>query len=82
MNTITADPSLQQSLSALPGVTEVRDSQGVVLGFFAPASRELAEAYAKAAAHFDPAEMKRRKSSSEAGRTTKELLARIQSSET
>jgi hypothetical protein len=77
MNTITADPSLQKSLAALPGLTEVRDSQGAVLGFFSPVSHESAEAYAKAAAHFDPEEMMRRKVSNEEGRTTNEVLNRI-----
>jgi hypothetical protein len=81
MNTITADPSLQQSLSALPGLTEVRDSQGTVLGYFSPASHESAAAYAKAAAHFDPEEMKRRKSSNEPGGATNDVLTRIATSE-
>ena len=81
MNTLTADPSLQQSLSALPGLTEVRDSQGTVLGYFSPASHQLPEAYANAAAHLDPEEMKRRKLSNEAGRPTSEVLNRIATSE-
>ncbi len=82
MNTFTADPSLQQSLSSLPGLTEVRDAQGVVIGYFSPASRATPEAYAQAAAHFDPNEMKERKSCNETGRTTSEVLSRITSLET
>jgi hypothetical protein len=77
MNTFTADPSLGQSLSSLPGLTEVRDSQGVVLGYFSPTPNKTPEAYAQAAAHFDPEEMKKRKSSNESGRTTSEVLTRI-----
>jgi hypothetical protein len=77
MNTFTADPSLQQSLSMLPGLTDVRDSDGVVLGYFSPASHQLVETYAQAAAHFDPAETARRKSSGEKGSTTGEVLSRI-----
>ncbi|MCI0334725.1 MAG: hypothetical protein L0228_16035 [Planctomycetes bacterium] len=77
MNTFTADTTLQQSLSALSGLTEVRDAQGTVLGYFSPASQESAEAYAQAAAHFDPDEMKRRKLSNEKGGTTSEVLSRI-----
>ena len=79
MNTITADPSLQESLSKLPGLTEVRDSGGNLLGYFSPSSHQLPEAYANAAAHFDPQEMKRRKSSGDQGRTTAEVLNRIAS---
>jgi hypothetical protein len=79
MNTITADVSLQQSLTSLPGLTEVRDAHGVVIGYFSPASHQNAEAYAQAAAHFDPNEMRERKRSAEKGRTTKEVLGRIES---
>jgi hypothetical protein len=77
MNTFTADTSLQQSLASLPGLTEVRDLQGTVLGYFSPAAHKSPEAYAQAAAHFDPEEMKRRKQSNEQGRTTSEVLSRI-----
>jgi len=77
MNTITADTSLQQLLVNLSGLTEVRDSRGALLGYFSPASQKSAGAYAQAAAHFDPEELKRRKSSDEVGRTTGEVLRRI-----
>ena len=84
MNTVTVDPSLQQSLAALPGLTEVRDSAGAVIGYFSPASKQSpsateAAAYSQAAAHFDPEEMKRRKASNEQGCTTNEVLNRIAS---
>jgi len=79
MNTLTADTSLQQSLANLPGLTEVRDSQGTVLGYFSPASHRMPEAYAQAAAHFDPKEMKKRKLSGEKGRTTSDVLGHIAS---
>jgi hypothetical protein len=80
MNSFTVDTSLQDSLSKLPGLTEVRDSAGTVLGYFSPASHKSAEAYAQAAAHFDPDEMKRRKLSNEKGRSTAEVLGRITAS--
>jgi hypothetical protein len=80
MNVITADSALQQSLVNLPGLTEVRDTRGVLLGFFSPASQKTAEAYAEAATHFDPEELKRRKSENAAGRSTAEVLARIEKS--
>jgi hypothetical protein len=79
MNTFTADSSLQDSLAKLPGLTEVRDSGGKVLGYFSPASHGLPEAYAQAAAHFDSDEMKRRKASNDKGRTTDEVLKRLAS---
>jgi hypothetical protein len=81
MNTITADTTLQQSLLRVSGLTEVRDAHGVVLGYFSPATQKSPEAYAQAAAHFDPEEMKRRKLSPEKGRTTSEVLSRIASME-
>jgi hypothetical protein len=77
MNTFTADSSLQDSLAKLPGLTEVRDSGGKVIGFFSPASHSLPEAYAQAAAHFDAGEMKQRKASNEIGHTTDDVLKRI-----
>jgi hypothetical protein len=77
MNTFTVDTSLQQSLSSLPGLTEVRGEQGTVLGYFTPATHKSPEAYAQAAAHFEVEEMKRRKLSNEQGRTTSDVLRRI-----
>ena len=77
MNTFTVDTTLEQSLSSLPGLTEVRDSQGMVLGYFSPTSHKTPKSYVQAAAHFDPEEMNKRKLSKEAGRTTSEVLSRI-----
>lgn len=80
MNTFTADSSLVPTLSNLAGLTEVRDSQGQVIGYFSPTSHKSPEAYVQAAAHFNPDEMKQRKLSKEAGRTTSEVLQQIASS--
>jgi hypothetical protein len=77
MNSFTADPELQQSLAKLPGLTELRDGSGNLLGYFSPACHQSAEAYAEAAAHFDPDEMKRRKASGELGHSTNEVVNRI-----
>jgi hypothetical protein len=77
MNTFTADASLQNSLLNLPGLTEIRDPGGKVLGYFSPASHETSQAYAAAAAHFDPEELHRRKQSGEKGRRTEEVLKRL-----
>ena len=79
MNTFTPDPMDQASLAKLPGLTEVRDGVGNVLGFFSPVSHDAAESYARAAASFDPAEMKRRKSSPEIGSSTSDVLDRLTS---
>jgi hypothetical protein len=81
MNKFIVDTSLQRTLSSLPGLTEVRDSQGTVLGYFSPAAHKSPEAYAQAAAHFDSEETQRRKLSNEKGRTTSEVLSRIASLE-
>jgi len=79
MNTFTPDPSSQASLAQLPGLTEVRDGGGNVLGFFSPVTRDAAEAYSRAAAAFDPEEMQRRKNSPELGRSTSDVMNRIAS---
>jgi hypothetical protein len=81
MNSITADTSLQQSLTGLPGLTEVRDPQGTVIGYFSPVTHANPKEYAQASAHFDPNEMSERKRSGEKGRTTSEVLRRISSLE-
>ncbi|HUG67718.1 MAG TPA: hypothetical protein VMM76_08195 [Pirellulaceae bacterium] len=82
MNTVTADSSLQQSLGLLNGLTEFRDSQGRVIGYFSPADADnSAAAYTQAAAHFDAEEMKRRKLSGEKGLTTAEVLDHLKSLE-
>ena len=81
MNTFTADSNLGQSLSNLPGLTEVRDSHGLLLGYFSPTSNKTPELYVEAAAHFDPEELKQRKLSNETGRSTNEVLKRIAASE-
>ena len=60
MNTVTADSSLQHSLVNLDSLTEIRDSQDKIIGYFSPAAREAPAIYAQAAANFDAQEMKRR----------------------
>ena len=79
MNTITVDTSLQESLAGLSGLTQLRDPHGAVIGYFSPASHATPEAYAQAAAHFDPNEMKNRKLSQATGRSISEVLSRIAS---
>jgi hypothetical protein len=74
----TADSTLRNILEQLDDITEIRDASGAVVGYFAPASHEEQFAYARAAAHFDPQELARRKSSGNAGSPTREVLARVQ----
>ena len=61
MSTITVDRDLLPLFQQLSEVTEVRDPQGALLGYFAPATQTNARLYARAFAMFDPAEIKRRK---------------------
>jgi hypothetical protein len=77
VNSFTADSSLKQSLLNFQGLTEIRDTDGNVIGFFSPVDRERAAAYAKAASHFDPAETKRRMESTEKWYTTAEVLEHL-----
>ena len=77
MNKIVADAALNQSLIKLDGLTEFRDDDGRVLGYFAPACHESAAMYVEAAAHFDPDEMQQRKESHAKGCTTSEVLDRL-----
>jgi hypothetical protein len=80
MSTITASPAFAAVLSGLEGPTEIRDANGNLLGQFTPALL-LAKAYQDAAAHFDAAEMKRRKESRQQGYSTSEVLAHLKSLE-
>jgi hypothetical protein len=78
MHAITVSPTIQLALLHPGGPAEIRDEQGRLLGYFAPASQPDAERYAQAAAHFDPKQLQQRKQSSRAGSTTQEVIERIQ----
>jgi hypothetical protein len=78
MNTFTADASLEAALIKLDAFTEIRDSRGNLIGFFAPPDRADELLYLEAAAHFDPEEMNRRIAAGRKGATTKEVLERLQ----
>jgi hypothetical protein len=82
MSTVTADRALETQLAKLKGLTEVRNSEGSVLGHFLPAlSKEELKLYLKVLAEYDPEEIQRRKAVGGTGRTTQEVLARLQSLE-
>lgn len=78
---VTADSAMRDALGNFKQPVEIRDADGKLIGYFAPASRPDSQVYSQAAANFDPEEMKRRKHSGEAGCTTGELLERLRSSE-
>lgn len=77
MKTLNAGDALGAELSKISQPTEIHDSQGNVIGFFTPATDRRAVLYQRAAAHFDAAQMKRRKRSSRKGGTTREVLKRL-----
>lgn len=82
MNVITVDPVTRATLAGINQLTEIRDDQGNVVGFFAPPSRVEELRYLQAAAQFDPQEKDRRKNSPDARLTTKEVLEYLNTLET
>jgi hypothetical protein len=78
MSTITANPVVEALLGGLGEPTEIRGASGHLLGYFTPTACRQA-LYDEANAHFDPAEMKRRKDMRDAGSTTAEILEHLQS---
>jgi len=79
MLTITADAAMLAKLRAANGLAEIRDDEGTVVGFYAPASVEKAPQRAEAAARVDWEELRRRANSPERGRTLKEVFQHLQS---
>ena len=82
MSTLTVDPVVVEALGPLAMPTELRDPSGKVLGVFTPSqpsAEEIAQMYARARAHFDPAEIRRRKSEPGKDYTTAEVLAYLHS---
>ena len=68
MNTITADDVLRQSLNGIESLTEIRDLQGRIIGYFSPVvESSVAAVYSLAAANFNVREMQHRKQSGEPG---------------
>jgi hypothetical protein len=82
MRTITADAALIAVLRQATGLTELRDAEGNVVGFFAPVSVDRAPLYAQAAADISPADVKRRKEEGGKTHTTPEVLRRLDALET
>lgn len=81
MTSITADGDMLAALANVKELAEVRDGTGNVIGFFAPVTIEHAARYADAAAHLNPKEIKQAKEGNGPGRSTAEVLQRLQSLE-
>jgi hypothetical protein len=79
MGSIVANKAMIATLSRVKGLTEIRNSKGDVIGFFAPRSLQHARKYAELFTRFDPAEIERRKRLGRKGFTTKEVFQKLQS---
>lgn len=78
MNTLQIDEKLLTTLNAVSDLTELRDTNGRVIGFFAPATAANASSCVQAAAHFDRDEIQRLRNSKEKGSPTANVLKRLQ----
>ena len=74
MTAITADDKLVSELAMCNSVVEIRNKEGVVIGFFAPLRLEYAEQYARVAAKTHSSGMHR------VSKTTTEVLADLRAS--
>lgn len=81
MSSITADNALRSLLSQATDVTEIRDTDGELLGYFAPAGMADQIAALRLAARFDPEELKRRKASKHPGYTFDQIKEHLRSLE-
>src|SRR5262245_16406724 len=79
MSHLTADPTMVALLSSVQELTEICDSTGNTVGFFAPASKWKSDWRVRAAALVDPAEIQRRKTEEKQGRTTREVFEHLKS---
>src|SRR5262245_51471220 len=81
MRTITVDNKLLEVLARATSLAEVCDSSGTLVCFFAPASLEHADLYARAAAQISPQEIRRRAEAGGKTYTTQEVLEHLRSLE-
>ena len=73
MLTVHADEAMKAALRKATSLAQVCDSDGAVIGFFAPVALERAHLYAEAAASIDPMAHKRRPQDGP-NKTTAEVL--------
>jgi hypothetical protein len=84
MALMTADGTLKDYLMRAKEITEIRDTDGQVLGYYAPAGvadQVPAVQALRLAALFDPEELKRRKASTHPGYTFEQVMEHIRSLE-
>ncbi len=80
MGTVIASEAVRSLLGELTERTEVRDSDGKLLGYFTPQSQTDAELYARARKLFDPVELEHRvKTQHGQGYTIDEVMRRLES---
>jgi hypothetical protein len=82
MNAITPDAATLSIFDKLDQITEIRDSQGKVVGVYAPIDRAKQLLFLEATIHIDPREKDRRKASGGPKYTTQEVLDYLASLET
>ena len=84
MASMTADDTLKGYLAGAKEITEIRGSDGLVLGYYAPAAvaDQVPAVHAlRLAAKFDPEELKRRKASTHPGYTFDQVMEHLRSLE-
>lgn len=81
MTNLTANEVVQAFLTPIKEATEIRDTDGNLLGYFTPAGQAETLLYQQDIAQFDFEELKRRAASTERGYTTEEVLHHLRSLE-
>jgi predicted aconitase len=78
---MTADNTLKGYLVETKEITEIRDANGAVLGYYAPASAADQVPAIRLAALFNPEELRRRKASTHPGYTFGQVMEHLRSLE-
>lgn len=81
MSSFTADGALQTTLAQAKEITEIRDTNGQLLGYFAPAAVANQIPAFRLAGLFDREELKRRKASKEPGYSFEQVMNHVRSME-
>jgi hypothetical protein len=74
---IITDAAVQSTLEGFTETIELRGTHGELLGFFSPASPQMAKLYAEAAASIHPDDVKKRQRVAHATYSTAEVLGRL-----
>jgi len=81
MQFLLTPPAVLEFLKQARELSELRDADGTVIGFFAPVAAENAAGYAHAASRFRPDQVQQLKDSASGTRPTQEVLERLGSVE-